>query len=133
MSRRADKGTCQQHRHDANEELSDEDNEPMTVELKLDIKFMSTTLLKPLKKGEDDGKSKYTLHGQRAEQPLLRQLFSSCKYDKNLEAVYTTGLVAHGKHEYVCDSPDVVVIRRFGSGENAVPVEVKARMSSSTF
>ena len=95
----------------------------------------STAFLKSQKRGNQEGESKYTIRGQRAEEPLLRQFFES-DFGKreNFVAIYHTGLIVREHSSHIRDSPDAVVILEEDDGEKvAIPVEVKGRVSANTF
>eukprot|EP00984_Skeletonema_dohrnii_P022467 scaffold11588_cov77-Skeletonema_dohrnii-CCMP3373.AAC.2 len=135
--------------------LDSEGNE----ELKLMIALLKQSFLEKQKAGNEEGGSKYTVAGQRAELPLIQQFYEkyhdSCgslsgelSADSTIEAIYHTGLVKSKYKDYVRDSADAVAIITPDAEEGdcgsinddsgsiksiAVPIEVKARVSRNTF
>lgn len=122
--------------------------EPEDTEHKMKVALQtalwSSSLLKPLKKGNDEGLSKYTAKGQLQEEPLLRSFYRRmtlhhCKRDK-LEGLYRPGLVAMNAsssssyQHYLRDSADGVAC--FTDNETGVqyyaPVEIKSRVTPNT-
>ena len=85
--------------------------EPETPELKRMIAMLRRSFMKPLKKGVEEGTSKYTLAGQRAEEPLLRAFFKSNAKSLNLRAIYQPGLVENYNNHCERTSADAVVIK----------------------
>ena len=61
--------------------------------------FLSTSFMRPLKAGGDEGQTKFQRHGHRAEKHLMNQLyeiFNDIQQEERIEAIYQPGLVYHG-------------------------------------
>ena len=95
--------------------------------------------MKPLRPGNEEGKSKYTLLGQRLEKPALQTFWDYLK-DNNVtegnteyQTLFSPGLVQKTKKPYVRDSSDGVLLQKVNGVKEAVPVEIKARVTPNTF
>ena len=92
--------------------------------------FLASTFLNFLKKGRDEGQSKYTSHGHRAEKPFLLQfweIMNSTDIGSNFEAIYCPGLVHKKEKLHIRDSADEVVIEDYsndGDQANAIGFKI---------
>ena len=97
------------------------------------IVVLKSGFLKPEKKGDDEGEKSYTLKGQRAEKPVLQRFYDYGEEKFALKAMYCTGLNTSAGNNYntiIRNSPDASVINEY---DEAVPVEVKNRVTPATF
>ena len=109
-----------------------------SLEHRLMVEMLRSSFLKPLKKkGGEEGTSKYTLAGQRAERPILKELFSrleSRNDDGYTRALYQPGLVRKHEENATRTSADGVIVTVHEShGRRVDPVEVKSRVSKNSF
>ncbi len=87
---------------------------------------------------DDEGGSKYTLAGQRAELPIIKQLHEQTE-DKDdmlpweIETIYRVGLALNRKNPALRDSSDAIAIIKRGDERLLATVEVKGRVTPRTF
>lgn len=139
------------------DESDDEADSGFGGENKYIVEFLRSAYMKPLKQGSDEGRSKYTTHGQRVEGKFLEVFFELSNdvssgvmwmegVDSSIEAVYIPGLVcndnraANKRRIYLRDSADGVAIERDldadpdeGNVYRAIPIEIKSRCVLRTF
>ena len=73
------------------------------------------------KVGNEEGQIKYSIRGQRAEEPLLHQFFEVMKNEADVVSLYRTGLVVGSIGSYVRDSPDAVLIQKTLDDHQCMP------------
>lgn len=108
------------------------------------VEMLKSSFLKSQQHGNDEGMSGYTLAGQRAEEPILRQFFDRLYHKDKREdpnvavSIYRPGLVERKGFNGIGTSADAVIISRKTVDEDQekvvmMPVEVKARVSRTTY
>lgn len=114
--------------------------------------FLASSYMKRLPKGDDEGFSKYTAHGQRMESSLLRKFYHISLQDgvlasnASIDAIYRPGLVYsttrnenNFKRYYLRTSADGVAIEAWDIDDEdeatlwVVPIECKSRCVPRTY
>ena len=99
--------------------------------------MLSSLFMKPLKKGNEEGESKYATLGRRLDKPTLRTFWLFLQKENSFsaepESLYVPGLVKRIKKNHVRDSSDGVIIVKENNTKTATPIEVKGRVSINTF
>ena len=102
------------------------------LEHDLMVKMLGNSFLKSQRKGNEEGMSKYTLAGQRAELQIMRGFFKSYSNSSNRDgfALYRPGLVENNDDPCVKTSADGLLVGPWSSDGNFinVPIEVKSRV-----
>ena len=108
------------------------------------VEVLRSGFMKPQKQGKEEGEKAYTLKGQRAERPILEMFYELVKDDEKFDAMYHLGLAAtsvngrpsENNHDTIVrTSADAYVIYTSSDDDvqSACPIEVKNRVSPSTF